>query len=200
MKGSKPTLRRGGGAHGCSRQSRGRLGTRAWALASLAAAAVGWVALAGGQRAEPAAPLCSVRLEERGAVVEVSRVRPPEAAAAGATTLKPHLARSSSEAFRDPATGRLVEPAPGHLLESGPQRLSAALSTSAEGLVEEPVTASPGGVRVSLRGRFRSATFAERRGDGALAVECGEPAAIAAVEAGEAPPPPAPPAASGGAR
>jgi hypothetical protein len=81
--------------------------------------------------------------------------------------------QSSSQAFRNPATGRFVEPAPGQLLDAGPQRLTAALSTSAEGLVEEPVSASPGGVRVSLRGRFRSATFAERQPDGALAVECG---------------------------
>lgn len=50
--------------------------------------------------------------------------------------------------------------------------------------------ASPGGVRVSLRGRFRSATFGARRPDGALAVECGEPV-VTPVEATVKPEPPA---------
>ena len=104
-------------------------------------------------------------------------------------TVVPGSARSPSQAFRDPETGRFVEPAPDQLVEAGPQRLRAALSTSSEGLVEEPVAASPGGVRVSLRGRFRSAVTAERRPDGALAVGCGEPPAAAVGTA--SPPPPA---------
>jgi hypothetical protein len=102
----------------------------------------------------------------------------------------PVAAHSFSQAFRERETGRFVEPTPDQRLDAGPQRLRAALSTSSEDLVEEPVAASPGGVRVSLRGRFRSAVAAERRPDGSLAVECGEPAAGAAQVLGPAPPPP----------
>jgi hypothetical protein len=163
----------------------------------VAATVIGGVVLSGGRTDESAVQWRPPTPEERGRVVVVRRVRPAEAAG-GAIAAESGPAPSSSQAFRDPATGRFVEPAPDQLLVSGTQRLSAALSTSAEGLIEEPVAASPGGVRVSLRGRFRSATFAARRPDGSLAVECGEPAASAV----EAAAPPAPPAAStaGGAR
>lgn len=198
MKGPTSTLARGGRAIR-SRHRSPCVGTPAGLLAGLlATAAIGWAALAGERTSESAVQWCPVAPEEHGRVVVIRRVRPAEAAAGSAVTSERDLPRSSSEAFRDPATGRFVEPAPDQLLESGPQRLSAAVSTSAEGLVEEPVAASPGGVRVSLRGRFRSATFAARHPDGSLAVECGEPADSAV----EAPVPPAPPTAStaGGAR
>ena len=199
MNGSKWAVARRGKATRSRHRSRVRLGTSAGYLAGLlATAAVVWVALAGERTCDSAVQWCPLPPEERGRVVVVRRVRPAEAAAGSAVISEPDPLRSSSQAFRDPATGRFVEPAPDQLLVSGPQRLSAALSTSAEGLIEEPVAASPGGVRVSLRGRFRSATFAARRPDGSLAVECGEPAASAV----EAAAPPAPPAAStaGGAR
>jgi hypothetical protein len=126
---------------------------------------------------------------------------PPSAADRHVVVVWSHEARANaarapaaSEAFRDPATGRFVEPPEAELLTAGPQRLSALLSTSTEGLVEEPVTAVPGGVRVNLRGRFRSATFAEHGPDGGLAVKCGE--REPPVEA-EAPSPPAPTIAGG---
>jgi len=106
---------------------------------------------------------------------------------------------AGSQAFRDPESGRFVEPPPDQLLEVGPRSLRAALSTSAEGLVEEPVAASPGGVRVNLRGRFRSALVAERSPDGGLTVECAGTGA-GADSAGAASPAVGPSLAAGGAR
>jgi hypothetical protein len=88
-----------------------------------------------------------------------------------------------SQAFRDPATGRFTEPPAAAPSEVGPQRLNAALSTSAAGLVEEPAAGRRGGVRVNLRGRFRSALLAEREPVGAARVGCGAPVAATARDA-----------------
>lgn len=121
-------------------------------------------------------PATTPRADRGGQVVVVwSQPAAGERAIRGGVEAEPATrgaGAAPSQAFRDPETGRFVEPAPDQLLDAGPQRLVAALSTSAEGLVEEPVAASPGGVRVNLRRRFRSAVVAERSPGGELSVEC----------------------------
>ncbi len=151
----------------------------------MVASAVGGLALGGeggaGERLDSRTP---ARLEGQGKVLVVHGGRLRSVRSDGLAGSEPLLAYPASEAFRDPATGRFVAPAPGEAPAAGPERLRSALSTSAEGLVEESVAASPGGVRVDLRGRFRSATVAERGVDGSVAVVCGKPAA-AGVEAAD---------------
>ena len=72
----------------------------------------------------------------------------------------------------DPATGKIVEPS----IDSAPVEFPAdwrnALSTSAEGLVEEPSPVKGGGVMVDLGGRFRSAMVAVVDEDGKVTAPC----------------------------
>jgi hypothetical protein len=71
----------------------------------------------------------------------------------------------------DPATGaRTARPQPGAAAAAA---TNPALSTSAQGLVEEP--APGGGVMVDLKGRFRSAAEATAGADGTTTVKCHAP-------------------------
>jgi hypothetical protein len=81
-------------------------------------------------------------------------------------------AHAGYRAFIDPATGGLTA----HPTSIGAVGLDKdvanALSTSSEGLREEPSPVPGGGVMVDLRGRFRNATIATIDETGALRVPC----------------------------
>ena len=74
--------------------------------------------------------------------------------------------------YIDPQTGQFVkEPAPGTVpLQFSPQ-LQNALSTSDQGLVEEPSAVPGGGVKVNLQGRFRSPLFATTDANGKAKIQ-----------------------------
>ncbi len=80
-------------------------------------------------------------------------------------------------AYIDPTTGKLAAPPPDFRLRPDlmtPQ-MQNSLSTSTQGLIEEPVTVPAGGFKVNLRGRFNSASFARVRADGQVITECSSP-------------------------
>ena len=72
----------------------------------------------------------------------------------------------------DPATGKVVEPSIDSAPVEFPSDWRNALSTSAEGLVEEPSPVKGGGVMVDLGGRFRSAMVAVVDEDGTVTAPC----------------------------
>ena len=78
--------------------------------------------------------------------------------------------------YIDPRTGAfLKEPAPGTLpLQVSPQFLNS-LSTSHEGLTEQPSTLPGGGVKVDLQGRFQSPFVATVDANGKLKIQHIEP-------------------------
>ena len=72
----------------------------------------------------------------------------------------------------DPKTGAILkEPAPGSVpLQLTPQ-LRNALSTSHQGLVEEPSTVPGGGVKLDLQGRFQSPVIVTTDADGNVKIQ-----------------------------
>jgi hypothetical protein len=73
--------------------------------------------------------------------------------------------RPSMRAYVDPATGNLVaEPPPGAAAPAA----AAEAGRASQGLIEEPVPG--GGVKVDLKGRFKSPLVATVRPDGSLSV------------------------------
>jgi len=109
---------------------------------------------------------CAFFLIPSGAVDD--HAVPAEAGEAGASMAP----QSGYVVHFDPATGKIVEPS----IDSAPVEFPAdwqnALSTSAEGLVEEPSPVEGGGVMVDLRGRFRSAMVAVVDEDGKVTAPC----------------------------
>lgn len=193
---SFPSSRRRGGSTAPVRPSRpAARWTRRLAIAVVAVVA-GWGLSWSGDSGEDArtvdGPVVEkvVRLGETGARVEVvwshAGASPRLDSTSPRRELGPRTATTPSQAYRDPATGRWSAPPAGEAPEVGVQRLSAATSTSAAGLVEEPLEGPRGGVRVSLRGRFRSALVAERDAAGRAEVGCGTATELSSAGDGEA--------------
>jgi hypothetical protein len=74
------------------------------------------------------------------------------------------------KAYRDPVTGERVGPPPGALPPSAPQ--PSALSRSQVGLEAVPGQTAAGGIRVDLKGRFRSSLVATKQPDGRVSTRC----------------------------
>lgn len=74
----------------------------------------------------------------------------------------------------DPVTGRIVPPPPPALAprQPVPPGDANALSTSGDGLVEERGTTPAGGIKIDVRGRFRSAAAVRVGPDGKLTIQC----------------------------
>jgi hypothetical protein len=72
------------------------------------------------------------------------------------------------KAYRDPVTGERVGPPPG----AGPEAQRSLLSPSEVGLEAVPTGTPAGGVRVDLKGRFRSSFVATKLPDGTIATRC----------------------------
>lgn len=181
-------VRRHGGVIGsCTRGRRLRRGTVVLVAlcAGAGAGAIRWdlaFGNPGGALVSAAPPGAPTQADSRSRV-EVVWSHPGSAPTSVARTRSDQSADRSaadtpSQAYRDPESGRWTAPPAEEVERFGPQRLSAAISTSAEGLLEEPVTGPRGGVRVSLRGRFRSALVAERDAAGHVRVGCGTPAGV----------------------
>ena len=100
-----------------------------------------------------------------------SGARPPAANPAAVPGTAPGLM-----IYIDPRTGALLkEPAPGTLpLQVSPQFLNS-LSTSHEGLTEQPSALPGGGVKVDLQGRFQSPFVATVDANGKLKIQHIEP-------------------------
>lgn len=174
--------RRPGGVIGpCTLGGRLRRGTVGLVMlcAAAGAGAFGWGLASGdaGGALVSAAPSAATAPVGAGGRVEVIWSHTGSVSAAEARTPARSSGRAagdaSSQAYRDPESGRWTAPPAGEVEQVGPQRASAATSTSAEGLLEEQVEGPRGGVRVSLRGRFRSALVAERDDEGQVGVGCG---------------------------
>lgn len=166
---------------------------RAALAAALGACAIGWVVPTGeqGGNVTPPGEASGLPVAAASGRVEVvwshASAEPAAAGPAPPRAAAPPSGNAHSQAYRDPETGRWTAPPPEVVEGHGPQRLSAATSTTAEGLTEESLEGPRGGVRVNLRGRFRSALVADRDPAGRVQVGCGvSPGAIpAADEAGE---------------
>jgi hypothetical protein len=76
------------------------------------------------------------------------------------------------KAYRDPVTGERAGPPPGAVAPSGPEALGSSLSRSEVGLEAVPTGTPAGGIRVDLKGRFRSSLVATKRPDGTIATRC----------------------------
>ena len=74
------------------------------------------------------------------------------------------------KAYRDPVTGERVGPPPRAVPPSAPQ--PSALSRSQVGLEAVPGETAAGGIRVDLKGRFRTAVVATKRPDGTVSTRC----------------------------
>ncbi len=70
--------------------------------------------------------------------------------------------------YVNPETGEVEAPPPTMALFPLSQAEKNAMSTSDDGLVEEPSSVTGGGVMVNLEGRFRSPLAATRDGDGKI--------------------------------
>jgi hypothetical protein len=106
-----------------------------------------------------------------GTTAMVARAEPTSAPPSNDGVSAP-AARAGQRIYVDPQTGARTAPPKGAVaaLPANP-----ALSTSHDGLVEEP--AAGGGVTVNLQGRFRSAAEATVGADGTPAVHCHSPGA-----------------------
>lgn len=76
-------------------------------------------------------------------------------------------------AYVDPVTGRFVPTPPAGTVLPLSKELRDAMSTSHEGLTEEPLPG--GGFKLDLRGRFQSATVATVGADGTVTWQCDDP-------------------------
>ena len=74
------------------------------------------------------------------------------------------------KAYRDPVTGERVGPPRGAVPPSAPQ--PSALSRSQVGLEAVPGQTAAGGIRVDLKGRFRSSLVAKKQPDGTISTRC----------------------------
>lgn len=101
--------------------------------------------------------------------------RSPSSETNATRTAAPILER---KAFVDPATGRIVGKPPPGVAAVLPPEAQNALSTSGEGLREEPGQTRSGGVKVHLQGRFRSAVTATIGADGRLTTHCRDQAEV----------------------
>lgn len=83
-----------------------------------------------------------------------------------------NTATAGRKVFIDPDTGKIIpRPAQVPAVALAPEEQNA-LSTSSEGLREEPGTTRGGGVKVHLQGRFRSRVVATVGDNGQVATRC----------------------------
>ena len=89
-------------------------------------------------------------------------------------TKSAHASAPASVVVIDPDTGNIITPSqlpPGAAKHVADQE-NLSVSTSADGLVEEPVDAAPGGVKLDLQGRFQSAVKVKVMPGGKIVTEC----------------------------
>ena len=84
----------------------------------------------------------------------------------------------------DPATGRVVEPSQHTVAVTIDEQRSDRLSTSSEGLVEQPSPVPGGGTMVDLQGRFRNTFVAAVDDSGRVSATCISGSAKSAGEGG----------------
>lgn len=95
----------------------------------------------------------------------------PDATGAEATSGPSRMA-GGLRAYRDPLTGERRLPPPGREPTLAPGAPLGTMSRSLQGLIQERGPTHAGGVRVDLRGRFRSALVATRNKDGSVSTHC----------------------------
>lgn len=120
------------------------------------------------------------------AAEEDSSPRPPEARSSSPPGTVP-LGIGALRSYKDPASGKLTAPPPGAVGAGEPAPRVRALLLPPVGLRQEPVRAAPGGIRVHLGGRFRSAVVTKRSPSGELALSCVAGEVAQAVPAREMP-------------
>ena len=89
-----------------------------------------------------------------------------------AQTTQPDAVIAGRKVFIDPDTGKIIpRPPQAPAVALTPEEQNA-LSTSSEGLREEPGTSRGGGMKVDLQGRFRSRVIATVADDGQVSTRC----------------------------
>ncbi|MEM7483434.1 MAG: hypothetical protein AAF481_19910 [Acidobacteriota bacterium] len=100
---------------------------------------------------------------------------PPQDLEEGTFGPKAMCGLSASVAVKDPATGEFIETLSTAASPSVEEDDFRALPAPPAALVEEPVAARAGGIRVRLRGWSQHSVWAHRKGDGRLEVDCSVP-------------------------